>query len=223
MKNLIAFVALTVLFYSQLSSANTLIMPNFFESDLTSILDNEFGLDNLQRIDDDMDLYWTITGEVTATAVAKHAGYSQHFGLLDSDNDYSSLLYVPYMDAQSGSSSDPETGSQIQFSLTRGVMPLMGKKPIFSSNQSDNVICADIVCSAELDHMVSWLIIDGEYAGDYVLAWEDLKFLGDRDYNDLVVRVSGVSYSAVPVPAAIWLFGSGLIGLAIIARRRSRI
>jgi hypothetical protein len=28
------------------------------------------------------------------------------------------------------------------------------------------------------------------------------------------------STSAVPVPAALWLFGSGLIGLAGVARRR---
>ncbi|BAZ94310.1 ornithine/acetylornithine aminotransferase [Thiohalobacter thiocyanaticus] len=32
---------------------------------------------------------------------------------------------------------------------------------------------------------------------------------------------SQVEVSAVPVPAAVWLFGSGLIGLAGIARRRS--
>ncbi len=65
---------------------------------------------------------------------------------------------------------------------------------------------------------MSWLITGGQYEGDYVLAWEDLEHLGDRDYNDLVVRVSGVS--VVPVPAAVWLFGSGLLGLAAVARRR---
>ena len=34
-------------------------------------------------------------------------------------------------------------------------------------------------------------------------------------YNDALVEVS-----AVPVPAAVWLFGSGLIGLAGVARRK---
>jgi hypothetical protein len=72
-----------------------------------------------------------------------------------------------------------------------------------------------------MDHMVSWLVTDGQYAGDYVLAWEDLKLLGDRDYNDLVVRVSGVSnMPAVPVPAAAWLFVSGLLALVSVSRRR---
>jgi hypothetical protein len=69
------------------------------------------------------------------------------------------------------------------------------------------------------DHMVSWRITGGQYAGDFVMAWEDLPNLGDRDYNDLVLRVSGVT--AVPVPATVWLFISGLIGVAAIARRKA--
>lgn len=31
----------------------------------------------------------------------------------------------------------------------------------------------------------------------------------------------GIDISAVPVPAAVWLFGSGLIGLAVVARRKA--
>ena len=220
MKKLIALITLVAIFYSQLSAANTLILPSFFEPDLMDILDDEFGLASLQRIDDDMDQYWTVTGEISATAVAKHAGYSQNFGLLDGGDNFSSLLYVPYMDAQNGSSDATEVGSQIRFGLTRGAMPLLGNKPLFSSDPSENALCNKFFCTPEYDHMVSWLITDGEYEGDYVLAWEDLKFLGDRDYNDLVVRVSGVSTHVVPVPAAAWLFGSGLIGLAAFARRR---
>ena len=41
-------------------------------------------------------------------------------------------------------------------------------------------------------------------------------------YGDQVVFESAmVNVSAVPVPAAVWLFGSGLIGLAGLARRRT--
>lgn len=51
-----------------------------------------------------------------------------------------------------------------------------------------------------------WVFSDifGDYYGDQV------------DFNPAAVTVS-----AVPVPAAVWLFGSGLIGLAGIAKRRS--
>ena len=220
MKNLTALLGLSTLLFSQLSVANTLILPSFFEPDLMAILDDEFGLASLQKIDDDMDQYWTVTGEVSATAVAKHAGYSQNFGLFDGGDNFSSLLYVPYLDAQYGSSDAAAVGSQIRFGLTRGAMPLLGNKPLFSSDPSENALCNKFFCTPEYDHMVSWLINDGEFTGDYVLAWEDLIFLGDHDYNDLVVRVSGVSTHVVPVPAAAWLFGSGLIGLAFFARCR---
>ncbi len=222
MKISTTLIGLTALLLSQFSVANTIVLPSFWEPSLIGsggILDNEFGLANLQRIDDDLDQYWIVTGELSATAVAKHAGYSQNFGFIDSDDNFSSLLYVPYMNAQSGSSTVPDIGDEIRFGLTRGAMPMHGNKPIFSSAPLDNIICHGPFCLPPLDHMVSWLITDGVYAGDYVLAWEDLKHLGDRDYNDLVVRVSGIS--AVPVPAAVWLFASGLLGLIAAARRRT--
>jgi len=206
---------LAILLFSQTTVANTLILPSPNEPDLIGfdgILDNEFGLGNLQRINDDLDQYWAVTGnEVIVTAVAKYAGYSQDFGFIDANDDFTSLLYVPYMDGQSNSFTIADSGSPFRFGLDPSGSPL------FSSDPLDNTICGWYSCSSD-DHMVSWLITDGEYAGDYIVAWEDLKKLGDRDYNDLVVRVSGVA--VVPVPAAVWLFGSGLIGLAAVARRR---
>ena len=69
--------------------------------------------------------------------------------------------------------------------------------------------------------MVTWLIGgDSDAAGNYVIAWEDQNNLGDQDYNDLVVEVSGVQ--PVPIPAAILLLGSGLVGLAGIRRKIKR-
>jgi hypothetical protein len=32
-----------------------------------------------------------------------------------------------------------------------------------------------------------------------------------------------VSLTAVPVPAAVWLFGSGILGLVGVARRRKQV
>ena len=215
MKKLTYLLGILTLLFSPFSTANTLIFPSAFEPNLTGsggILDSEFGLSNLQRIDDALDQYWNVTGsEVTVTAVAKYAGFSQDFGFISADDSFTSLLYVPYMDGQSNTFTIADSGSPFRFGLDPSGSPL------FSSDPLDNVICGRYHCSGPKDHMVSWLITDGEYAGDYVIAWEDLKKLGDRDYNDLVVRVSGAS--VVPVPAAVWLFGSGLLGLVGIARR----
>lgn len=52
---------------------------------------------------------------------------------------------------------------------------------------------------------------------DYILAWEDLVGLGDADYNDFVLIASDIT--PVPLPTAVWLLASGLIGLAGVARR----
>lgn len=201
------------------SSSRTHISTSHYEPGLTGdggILDSNFGLDNLQRIDDNLDRYWSISGsEVTVTAIAKHAGFSQNFGFIDEDNNFTSLLFVPNMDNQSNTFNMSDSGSPFRFGLDPGGSPL------FSSDPLDNIRCGWHHCSQPHDHMVSWLITGGEYAGDYVIAWEDLKNPGDRDYNDLVLRVSGAS--AVPVLSSIALFISGALCLAGVIRKKRHI
>ena len=217
MKIVTKFVVASVALFSQFAVANTLILPSPNEPDLIGsdgILDNVFGLGNLQRIDDGLDNYWNVVGEdVTVTAVAKYASFSQDFGFIDGNDDFMSLLYVSSVEGQSNIFTGADSGSPFRFGLDPSGSPLL------SSNAADNIFCGSSACMNGQDHMVSWLITGGDYAGDFVFAWEDLKHLGDKDYNDLVVRVSGVA--VVPVPAAAWLFGSGLLGLATIVRRRA--
>jgi hypothetical protein len=63
-------------------------------------------------------------------------------------------------------------------------------------------------------------IIAGESMSELVLAYND-NYLGfvDSDFDDMLVRAEFIP-TAVPVPAAVWLFGSGLLGLVGIARRK---
>ncbi|MDH5191281.1 MAG: VPLPA-CTERM sorting domain-containing protein [Gammaproteobacteria bacterium] len=67
-------------------------------------------------------------------------------------------------------------------------------------------------------------------AGDFIMSMavtdDPLKggdFVSAMTYGVQTITFgsSDISVSAVPVPAAIWLFGSGLIGLAGIMRRRN--
>lgn len=52
---------------------------------------------------------------------------------------------------------------------------------------------------------------------------ERRNWCGDRDCTTSAYFAGTMPVSEVPTPAAVWLFGSGLIGLAGIARRRHRL
>jgi|GEM_PF-3030401 len=75
--------------------------------------------------------------------------------------------------------------------------------------------------NSTIDRLVS---VDALAAGQYALEVSGvgnrtrLSFGGTFDATDFIVRLQ-VLPSAVPLPAAVWLFGSGLIGLACITRR----
>lgn len=55
--------------------------------------------------------------------------------------------------------------------------------------------------------------------GDFTASWDSVVVGGSFNGGLGNWTISG-NMSAVPVPAAVWLFGSGLLGLAGIARRR---
>lgn len=76
----------------------------------------------------------------------------------------------------------------------------------------------------EVNHVYS-----ATFAGDQsipaglYLAFEDFKGTNSPDYNYLDAQfvITNVNTPEVPVPAAAWLMGSGLLGLAGVARRRA--
>ena len=51
------------------------------------------------------------------------------------------------------------------------------------------------------------------------LSWQ-LNYLIDEIGTLDIARLSIVNDSAVPIPPSVWLFGSGLLGLVAVARRR---
>ncbi len=75
-----------------------------------------------------------------------------------------------------------------------------------------------------------WLRIDGGTDSTYALTHlfdtpltgTEFVFsnLNGSNKNKYVFYIESMEVQAVPVPAAVWLFGSGLLGLAGVARRR---
>jgi hypothetical protein len=177
------------------------------------ILDTLYGLSNLERISDSFtgDQLWELSdAAASVTVVAKFAGFSQGFGVIpgSSGGPFTSLL------TQIANVNPGSPGLSVDLPALTGEFRFGNDPsgaPLWSSLQSDN-------SDGGLDHMVAWRITT---TGNYVLAWEDLAGLGDRDYNDLVVEVRGAA-PATPEPGTLLLIGAGLVGIGVGVRRRGR-
>ena len=230
MRSLRCVTASLVLFAA--SGSNAALTPVLtgtgYESGLIGargILDERFGLENLVRVDDSIDQYWQSGGDFTVKTLAKWAGFSQSFGIIDASGGFHHLLGVRNRWSRPAASfriDDPDTIFRF------GLKP--SGAPLWSSATADN--------TDAFDHMVTWRITanrNKNLIGAFITAWEDLADGGDPDYNDLVLLIKGdISIHrsdsvitpdvvppphAVPVPAAIWLFASGLFGLGLFSRR----
>ena len=92
----------------------------------------------------------------------------------------------------------------------------------FNQGTSDVCVVADYVTVFPGDENCSGgdavTTYDAE-AGTFTATWSAVVVGGGFNNNVGTWTIEG-NVSAVPVPAAVWLFGSGLVGLAGIARRR---
>ena len=89
--------------------------------------------------------------------------------------------------------------------------------------------CASLGCTGLPPFQAGVAVFDwsGVYGDSYTL-WYAASFdvYGSAGFGELMgymVYLEGTVLAAVPVPAAAWLFGSGLAGLLGVARRKSKL
>ncbi len=193
----------------------------FFEPGIYSVLDKLYGKNSYERVDDAFDNLWNydnLAGIGSAQFEAKFSAVgAATFGYFSGTD---SMKFNPLFSVAGFGYANPnkpitavldsdKTGDPFRFGVFFGFGRLGN---LYSSDADQNFF--------DLDHMVTFQITKGKDAGAYVLAWEDGRCLGDRDYQDLVIQVNGVtsngppSVIVVPAPAALALgsLGLGLVG-----------
>ena len=190
----LVLLAVLVLGLSGLSaSADTYVAP--YGSDgattgLTTILDTIYGVGNYARVADVSDnTWWQIAGPGGATVEAKYAGNGNDLWTATTGGALDKLVVmgVAGLTGTIAPSVNPFLFADV---TTGGSLSGSGGKYFVS----------DAELNKGEDHMVTFKLI-GSYGilhpDTYVIAWEDLQYSGsDKDFNDLVVEVSGVK----PVP-----------------------
>ena len=125
------------------------------------------------------------------------------------------------------------TGSELAYMYYNN---LLGNEPYFNTDRSKNPLWTGVVSPDFTDatdglpesftNLQSYVYWSGtEYARDTTLAWHFYTNYGGQDvikktneFYAWAVRPGDVS--AVPIPGAVWLFGSGMLGLAGMVRRK---
>lgn len=185
---------------------------------------------------DDTDSSWqiTATGSSVATIVIELAGYAgtNSFGV------YNGINSVQLFDGAASQGNSVTIGLWDNLDGTYNVEKnsantgVVWNSPTFGyylDTPGETFFSDTTLNPDDTDHMVAfqgegdWFQIPNRPAGtwtvdEYVLAWEDLYNGGDKDYNDFVVMVESVQ--PIPEPATMLLFGTGLIGLAGIGRKK---
>lgn len=228
------------------ASAATCVTGSSSEASLQDIFDNftvgpVAGLSSINTLNDcvpdGLDSSWSVTasGGSVATMIIELASNasSNTFGIYDTTDDSKRVELFSGVAVE---------GSQVFLSikLDGSVFVNLGDTGIdFAGNSfgyylgtNTETFFSDTSLNGDMsDHMLAYQGIDVDTvqlanlaaglwtSNEFVLAWEDLiADNADFDFNDMVLMVESVQ--PVPVPAAVWLFGSGLLGLIGIARRK---
>lgn len=228
-------------------SAMAITFGGSVEQQIQEILDDLVvdGVSDVKVTDyiaDEHDSTWQIgaTGAITATMVIELGAASfNEFGIYQGTQYVRLFAGSDSAGAQTGVSLEADGSVHVKSSDTG--IDFIGNSFGFYIHTRSGWFHSDTKDNCDgFDHMAAYQGIGEQvqlpFSSDqwewgsekYILAWEGLKDGGDSDYQDMVVMVEFVqsvpvlveSVKPVPEPTTLILFGSGLLGLCVYARKR---
>ena len=152
--------------------------------------------------------------EMSIRYLGKEAGYTNTFNF-DGSQIYSTADYP-----DNAWYSPPAAGPVV--SILSGLLPFC-----FTTDSGADSVCNGANPDGSVGGAgVNWFVTFSNTtatSGTTVDLWLDDNGGGpDDNHDDMGIRLSirGGEFGVVPIPASVWLFGSGLLGLVGIARRK---
>ncbi len=141
--------------------------------------------------------------------------------LLDTSNNEVALLFTARTKASG--SIVPGFGMPLPAAtLTPASVPIIGGAPLWGPLGGSSGTCYNPGCGytgwVQADYSI---VTTGNYILEFgVTNWSDTYFDSGLAYSDATIAGNPIDTNVVPVPAALWLFGSSLLALTGIRRAR---